>query len=48
MISQIAAKGKKEITPDRNVTMTYGTNGFVAEVRDSAVRVMSYTYTASC
>ncbi|MFN0314570.1 MAG: RHS repeat-associated core domain-containing protein [Burkholderiales bacterium] len=30
----------------RNVTMTYGTNGFVSEIRDSASRIMRYTYNA--
>ncbi|MFN0315767.1 MAG: hypothetical protein ACKVQA_12105, partial [Burkholderiales bacterium] len=30
----------------RNVTMSYGANGFVSEIRDSANRVMRYTYNA--
>jgi RHS repeat-associated protein len=33
-------------SPERNVVMSYGANGFVSEVRDSANRVMRYTYTA--
>ena len=34
-------------TADRNVRMTYGTNGFVSEITDTANRTMSFTYTAS-
>lgn len=34
-------------TSERNVTLTYGTNGFVSEMRDSAGRSQQYTYTAS-
>jgi RHS repeat-associated protein len=33
-------------SPERNVAMSYGANGFVSEVRDTANRVMRYTYTA--
>jgi YD repeat-containing protein len=32
---------------DRNVSMSYGSNGFVSEMRDSADRAVSFTYTAS-
>ena len=32
-------------TGERGVTMTYGGNGFVSEIRDTADRVMRYTYT---
>jgi RHS repeat-associated protein len=32
---------------DRNVSMSYGSNGFVSEMRDSAERAVSFTYTAS-
>jgi RHS repeat-associated protein len=33
-------------TSARRVSMTYGGNGFVSEIRDSAGRTMRYTYTA--
>ena len=33
-------------TTERGVTMTYGSNGFVSTIRDSADRAMRYTYTA--
>lgn len=32
---------------ERGVSMTYGTNGFVSEIRDTASRVMRYAYTAN-
>ena len=32
-------------TGQRGVSMTYGANGFVSEIRDTADRVMQYTYT---
>jgi RHS repeat-associated protein len=33
-------------TGERGVSMTYGPNGFVSEIRDSADRTTQYTYTA--
>ena len=33
--------------PDRNVSMSYGANGFVSEMRDTANRTNTYTYTPS-
>src|SRR6185503_18992956 len=32
-------------TPSRNVVMTYGTNGFVSQMTDSANRTVKFTYT---
>jgi len=32
-------------SPERNVVMTYGTNGFVSDIRDTANRTMHFTYT---
>ena len=34
-------------TPERNLRMTYGTNGFVSQLTDTANRTMRFTYTAS-
>jgi RHS repeat-associated protein len=32
-------------SPERNVIMSYGTNGFVSDVKDTANRAMHFTYT---